>query len=168
VRFTLKIKEDHAMPGPGEYLPDVTEGIINPDDLPKPKIKNRSRTRKKWPCPHCKRPGTRHDFRQRKLHHLGDPESGRPVDIVLQYSAHYRCKCDKYFHIDMSDIAPPKSDYTNAVIELAVRLVVDDGLPYREASWRLWSARRVLVPFAAIQNWVEAAGKKNIRENRRR
>jgi len=25
------------MPGPGEYLPDATEGITNPKDLPKPK-----------------------------------------------------------------------------------------------------------------------------------
>ena len=26
------------MPGPGEYLPDATEGITDPKDLPKPKI----------------------------------------------------------------------------------------------------------------------------------
>jgi hypothetical protein len=43
---------------------------------------------------------------------------------------------------------------------LAVRLVVEDGLPYRAASWHLWRDHRVFVPFATIQNWVEAAGKK--------
>jgi len=43
---------------------------------------------------------------------------------------------------------------------LAVRIVVEDGLPYRPASWHLWRDSRVFVPFATIQNWVEAGGKK--------
>jgi integrase len=34
---------------------------------------------------------------------------------------------------------------------LAVRLVVEDGLPYRIASWHLWRDHRVFVPFATIQ-----------------
>jgi len=46
------------------------------------------------------------------------------------------------------------------VMDLAVRLVVEDGLPYRPASWHLWRDHRVFVPFATIQNWVEAGGKK--------
>lgn len=46
------------------------------------------------------------------------------------------------------------------MIALAVRLVVEDGLPYRPASWHLWRDHRVFVPFATIQNWVEAGGKK--------
>src|SRR5262249_26073429 len=40
-------------------------------------------------------------------------------------------------------------------------LVVEDGLPYRTASWHLWRDHRVFVPFATIENWVEAAGKKS-------
>ena len=150
------------MPGPGEYVADATEGITNPADLPKPKIKQRSRTPKKCRCPDCQRPATRHEIRNRKLHHLGDPASGRPVDIQLQYSVHYCCKCNKYFQVDTTDIAAPRADYTNAVVALAVRVVVEDGLPYRLASWHLWRDHRVFVPFATIQNWVEAAGKKNL------
>jgi hypothetical protein len=46
------------------------------------------------------------------------------------------------------------------VIDLAVRLVVEDGLLYGPASWHLWRDHRVFVPFATIQNWVEAGGKK--------
>jgi hypothetical protein len=46
------------------------------------------------------------------------------------------------------------------VIDLAVRVVVEDGMPYRPASWHLWRDHRVFVPFATIQNWVEAGGKK--------
>jgi hypothetical protein len=153
------------MSRPGEYVGDPTEGITNPNDLPPPKKQRRSRIHKKCPCPHCEYLARQHDIRQRSLHHLGDPLSGRPVEIILQYSLHYCCKCKVYFAIDMTDIAPPKSDYTNAVIELAVRLVADDGLPYRNASWHLWRDHRVFVPFATIQNWVEAAGKKNILKN---
>jgi hypothetical protein len=46
------------------------------------------------------------------------------------------------------------------VIQLAVRIVVEDGLPYRPDSWHLWRDHRVFVPFATIQNWVEAGEKK--------
>lgn len=58
-------------------------------------------------------------------------------------------------------VALPNSRYTNRVVGLAVRLVIEDGMPYRPASWRLWRDHRVFVPFATIQNWVEAAGKKS-------
>ena len=34
------------MAKPGEYVSDVTEGITSVEDLPKPKIKRRSRTYK--------------------------------------------------------------------------------------------------------------------------
>jgi hypothetical protein len=51
---------------------------------------------------------------------------------------------------------------------LAVRHVVEDDLPYRAASWSLWRDHRVFVPFATIQNWIEAAGKKIGRSRRDR
>jgi hypothetical protein len=38
---------------------------------------------------------------------------------------------------------------------------VEDGLPYQAASWHLWRDHRVFVPFATIQNWVEAGGEKS-------
>ena len=61
----------------------------------------------------------------------------------------------------MTDLAAPKCHYTQRVHDLAVRLVVEDGLPYRTASWHLWRDHRVFVPYATIQNWVEAAGEKD-------
>src|SRR5438093_8254014 len=69
-------------------------------------------------------------------------------------------KCRKFFNADMSGYALPKAHYTHRVVSLAVRLVVEDGLPYQAASWHLWRDHRVFVPFATIQNWVEAGGKK--------
>jgi len=157
------ITENLAMPRPpGVYLADPTEGITSPDDLPTPKKQFRSRVRDTCPCPNCQYLARHHGNRERSLHHLGDPISGRPIDITLRYSLHYCCKCKTYFSNNTTDFAPPRSDYTNVVIELAVRLVVEDGLPYRSASWHLWRDHRVFVPFATIQNWVEAAGEKNL------
>jgi hypothetical protein len=73
----------------------------------------------------------------------------------------HRCStCRRGFNADLSDLAPPKSRYTQRVVSLAVRLVVEDGLPYRVASWHLWRDHRVFVPYATIQNWIEAAGEK--------
>jgi hypothetical protein len=98
-----------------------------------------------------------------KLHDLSNLQSGRPLDLVVRYSKH-RCPCcGRNFAADLSDLAPPGSHYTNRVIELAVRVVVEDGLPYRTASWHLWRDHKVFVPYATIQNWVEAAGKKGRR-----
>ena len=62
----------------------------------------------------------------------------------------------------------PGSHYTHRVIALAVRLVVEDGLPYRAASWHLWRDHRVFVPFSTIQNWVDAGGKKGGAARRRK
>jgi len=64
---------------------------------------------------------------------------------------------------DLSDVTLPGSHDTHRVIALAVRVVVEDGLAYRNASWQLWRDHRIFVPFATIQNWVEAGGKKSNR-----
>src|SRR3954451_9180319 len=45
--------EGTAMLGPGEYVPDVTEGIPSVEDLPKPRIEHRSRNYKARRCPRC-------------------------------------------------------------------------------------------------------------------
>ena len=38
-------------PGPGVYLPDPTEGITRPEDLPAPRVIERSRNYPGRPCP---------------------------------------------------------------------------------------------------------------------
>jgi transposase len=148
------------MPGPGEYRPDPTEGITRVEDLPKPRIVQQCRNYKHRPCPHCGKSCYRDRVFTRTLHDVGDPVSGRPRDIRLTYSQHHCCRCRKYFNADASDLAPPKSQYTQRVISLAVRLAVEDGLAYQAASWHLWRDHRVFVPYATIQNWVEAGGEK--------
>lgn len=155
------------MARPGRYVRDVTEGITNVDDLPKPKVNKRRRSYAHRCCPRCGRSAYRLRTVVRRLHDLGDSISGRPRDIELTYSQHHCLGCGLYFNVDMEDLAMPKSHYTHRVVHTAVRLVVEDGLPYRSASWHLWRDHRVFVPFATIQNWVEAGGKKSRRIRRR-
>lgn len=155
------------MAGPGKYVPDVTEGITRVEDLPPAKVVKRSRNYRRRPCPKCGRNGYRLRTATRKLHDLGDLISGRPREIHFTYSQHRCPGCNTYFNADMDDVAVPKSHYTHRVVHTAVRLVVEDGLPYRSACWHLWRDHRVFVPFATIQNWVEAGGKKGGRRHQR-
>lgn len=149
--------------GPGEYTADPTEGITGVEDLPLPLVHSRSRNYRRRRCPHCGHAAYRNGLGSRTLHDLSTLQTGRPLDLSVRYSKH-RCPfCRHCFGADLSDLAPPGSHYTHRVITVAVRLVVEDGLPYRTACWQLWRDHRVFVPYATIQNWVEAAGKKGRR-----
>ncbi len=77
------------MPGPGEYVPDITEGITSVADLPPPRLERRSRNFPARRCPHCGRRAGRYSVASRTLHDLGDPRSGRPIDLVVTYSKHH-------------------------------------------------------------------------------
>jgi hypothetical protein len=146
--------------GPGRYIPDRTEGITRVEDLPKPLVVPRSRNYRRRTCPRCGRSCYRDAVGRRLLHDLSSLLDDRPRDLHVVCSRHYCASCQSYFGADLSDLAPPGGHYTHRVISLAVRLVVEDGLPYRTASWHLWRDHRVFVPYATIQNWVEAAGEK--------
>jgi hypothetical protein len=153
------------------YLPDATEGITRPEDLPAPRVVERSRNYASRPCPKCGGDAGRLRTAERTLHDLGDVcdgPLGRPRDLHLTYSQH-RCRgCGHYFNADMTDLAAPNGHYTHRVVAAAVAAVAEDGLPYRSASWRLWRDHRVFVPWATIQNWVEAAGEKRSAARRAR
>lgn len=152
--------------GVGEYVADATHGVTDPSELPKPVIERRSRNYRRRRCPECDKSCYRDSKGRRKLHDLGAVRRGRPRDIHITYSKH-RCEhCKIYFNADMSDLALPSSHYTHRVVAAAVRAVVEDGLPYRAASWHMWRDHRVFVPFATIQNWVEGAGEKRGRARR--
>ena len=147
--------------GPGLYVPDCTEGITRVEDLPPPLVGRRSRDYRRRACPRCGHGCYRDNRGHRVLHDLGNLPKDRPCDLHVVYSRHRCARCPLYFSADLSDLAPPGGHYTHRVITLAVRLVVEDGLPYRVASWHLWRDHRVFVPFATVQNWVEAAGEKS-------
>jgi hypothetical protein len=151
------------MSGPGEYRADPTEGITRIEDLPKPKIVDCQRSFKQLPCGRCGHLAYRDRTFTRTVHDLGDLMSGRPRELRVTYSQHCCSFCGGYFKADTDDLFPRGAQYTWRVVGLAVRVVVEDGLPYRVASWHLWRDHRVFVPFATIQNWVEAAGEKRSR-----
>lgn len=134
--------------------------IVSPKDLPKPTIQAVSRSRRRQRCPRCKRSCYRDAERQRRLYDIGSLKTGRPHILEVTYSIHRCEKCAIYFSADMSDLAAPGNHYTHRVISLALRAVLEDGLPYQAASWRLWRDHCVFVPWATIQNWVEGTGEK--------
>ena len=119
------------MPGPGEYRPDPSQGITRIEDLPKPKIRCQSRNYRRRPCPRCGQSAYRDRRVRRTLHDLGNPLTGRPRELIVIYSQHCCTRCRKYFNADMTDLAAPGSHSTKRVVDTAVRLVIEDGLPYR-------------------------------------
>jgi hypothetical protein len=150
---------DIAMPGPGEYLADETEGITRVEHLLTAQGICRSRNYKRRKGPRCGRRSYRLRRVARRLRDLGDLGSGRPPELHLTYSQHHGSGCRQYCNVDPADVALPRSHDTHRVVAVAGRLVVEDRLPYWVASWHLWRDHRVVVLFAIIQNWVEASGK---------
>ena len=95
------------MSGPVAYVPDVTEGITRIEDLPKPRIAHRSRNYSCRCCPLCGGRAGRWRVVSRTAHDLGDPHSGRPIDLHVRYSTHRCPACRRFFPADQSDLAPP-------------------------------------------------------------
>jgi hypothetical protein len=54
--------------GPGEYMPDPPEGIIDVNDLPAPHIVTYDRNHEHPPCPRCGHGAYRHQWGQRTRH----------------------------------------------------------------------------------------------------
>jgi len=147
--------------GPGEYVTDVTEGVHCCEDLPDPIIELIDRDATHADCPECGKSAPRLRRMHKILHDLGDPRSGHPRDLSVSYAQFHCGPCGCYFTSDLSDLCPSRGQYTLGVIDQAVRLVAEDNIPYRSATWNLWRDHRVFVPFGTIQNWVEAAGEKS-------
>ena len=149
-------------------MPDPTEGIVDVNALPPPTLVAADRNDDHTPCPRCGHLASRHTCGQRTFHDLGDVSTGCPVELLVPSSSHSCATCRKYFNVDLSDVALPGSHSTRRVAQLAVRLVVEDGLPSRPASGHVWRDHRVCVPCAPIQTWTEAGGKKGARADGQR
>ena len=148
------------MVGPGEYRPDPTAGIPCVEELPPPHLVLRRRNAIRHLCPQWGHWADRDTQKQRLLHDLGHWSTGRPQALRIT-SAQYDCTpCGRYVPTALSALAPPGSQYTHRVMDIAVRIVVEDGFPSRLASGHLWRDPRVFVPFATRQNGGEAGGQK--------
>jgi len=146
--------------GPGAYRPDPTEGMTTIAALPPPELVPSSRPYQRQACPRCDHQASRDKQSQRTLHDLGNLDVWCPRDLGVTYAQHSCTKCHKDCNADLSALAPPGSQYTHRVIDWAGRLVVAEGLPSHPARWHLGRDHRVFVPFATIQHWSEAGGKK--------
>jgi len=149
------------MPQFAFYVPTDANDLARAAQSAEPIVKSVELIFQSLPCPNCDRPTPKRCLTHRYIYDYGDEQRCRPIQIHLQFSRHYCSKCKKHFAPDAGDIAPRKSRYTHRVIRHAIRLVVEDQLSYRVASWNLWRDHLVFVPHATIQNWVEAAGKKS-------
>jgi hypothetical protein len=94
------------------------------------------------------------------VHDVGDLVAGRPGDLHLVYAQQRCTRCRKHCNADRSDYAAPKAHYTHRVVALAVRLVVEDGLPSQAARWHRWRDHRVLSPRPPSQTGWRRGGKK--------
>jgi len=155
------------MLGPGAYVPDPTEGIVDSRHLPRPQLVAYSRHYAPTPCPRGGPLAYRHTSGQRTIHELGHGSTGCPVALLVPYSSHDCSPCRKHCNIALTAVAPPGSHSTHRVIQMAVRLVGEDGVPSRPTSGHLWREHRVFVPFATRQHWGEAGGKKGARPDGR-
>ena len=148
------------MEGPGEYLPDVTEGITRVEDLPKPRIVKRSRNYKRRPCPSCGRSAYRDRVVRVHPARSGRPE-GRPpggpgghlLPAPLLPLRHLLQRRHGRPGPAQGPLHPPRGGHGRPAGG-GGRLALSHG---QLAPWR---DHRVFVPFATIQNWVEAGGKK--------
>src|SRR5919108_4295415 len=113
------------MPGPGEYLADVTEAITRVGALPKANIITRHRNSKHCTCPRCSRRAYRWRGNERLRHDGGALVSGRPHDLHRTYSQPHCSDCGHCFNADMSEVALPGTHSTHRVVAVAGRLVVE-------------------------------------------
>ena len=58
--------------GPGDYVLDPTEGIVDVNDLPASTLVAYDRNHDHTPCSRCGHVASRHKAGQRTLHDLGD------------------------------------------------------------------------------------------------
>src|SRR5882672_4529722 len=67
---TFSCSGEHTMFGPGEYVLDPTEGIVDIEELPRPQLVAYSRNHEHTLCPRCDHLAYCHECGQRTLHVL--------------------------------------------------------------------------------------------------
>ena len=90
-------------------------------------------------CPFCGGRGGRWGVASRTVHDLGDSLSGRPGRGASIFATpHIAVWPVVAPSLPISPTSPrSKSQYTHRVQQTAVRLVIEDDMPYRIASWHL-------------------------------
>ncbi len=147
-----------------EYVADAAEGIVRVEDLPLPKVFRRCRSFKRRRCPECGHMAYRDKVFTRRLRELWEiAAADRPRELLVSYSQHCCSHCQElYFNVDLSDLAVAQQPLHPSVVRYfcavrwswrtACRTVRRPGISVAHDHW-------VFVPFATLQNWVEAGEK---------
>lgn len=106
-------------------------------------------SRKKAPCPKCRRECQKHSTASRKIHDLGTNE---PVVIEAIHTKHFCPVCRKHFSVQVPGV-DAGSRYTQRVKELAVSLVRKNEMTFRTAAAVLQKQYWVRVPPTTIHDW---------------
>jgi hypothetical protein len=155
--------EAKAMVGPGAYRPDPSAGIPALADVPQPEMVPYRRHAKRHVCPRGGPVAERDTQSPRTRHAWGHRDAWGPRALRVTSAPPDCTPWRQDGNAALSALAPPGSRDPHRVSELAVRLVVADGVPYRPARGHLWREHRVLVPCATIQNGGEAGEKRRRR-----
>ena len=156
------------MPGPVNTEPVPTEPTTRIEDLPKPNLYFRE-----LQLSTVTLPAVSPQFpprRQRPAARSTTSETcsrGGPVTWSCSTPQHYRTRVASTSTPRGPTWPIPAATTRDGSSDTAVRLVVEDGLPYRTASWSLWRDHREFVPYchdpalgrgrgkAARRNWTE-------------
>jgi hypothetical protein len=136
------------MTGPGEYVPDVTQGITRAEDLPHPRRRQRRRNPPPRPRPRWGRRAGRRAAARRAPHDLGGARANCPADLPATSSRHRRPRRGGRLAWDITDPALPHCRSARRAQRRAARLVAGGGLPCRAAGRHLWRDDRAFAPFA--------------------
>ena len=161
------------MPGfPNEYRPDPTEGITRVEDLPKPNISCRSRNFRRRPCPRCGHSSYRdRGFRRPLSHDFSDTPTRtatRPGRALLTALLYPLSQVLQRRH-DGSGRAPAVTTREARQVDNAPSAwIIEDGLPYRTASWNLQARASRVRPLRHDPELGRGRGKAGKDEHRRR
>jgi hypothetical protein len=126
------------------HQPTITKGA---------KVRELNFSRKIAPCPRCGEICKRHSVGKRRIREIGIKG---PSVLEVTYSKHYCVNCRKYFSLPMEHLAPPNSRFTNRVHRIALDLMGNQSLSYKEATNRMEQKYHVHIPPTTLCDWVAA------------
>jgi transposase len=116
---------------------------------------------RKYPCPTCGKKGRRQFIKSRFVRHLAPTQPLYWEVVIGVYKA--RCQCCKFFSSTVEGVEP-SADYTNAVREKVVNLLVRDQLSGYGVQRHLEEDFLLHVSIGYVHNCLDLAKKKSMNQ----